>query len=191
MLNIGDEVDGMRLTSGAKDAPPIWAFCSWEESKRLTTANCWVPQLPALAIGHVFLSEDHAFSKLEASELQWELYLDDKLINLTGLGTHSYISPILARDLSPAKEVLVKSRAWDVVLANLQPGEHVIEGRVRTDLDEYRWVIHLVIEAKPASYWQSFPMHDQDDETRSGCASRSARNRGREMNPSAPTVCGI
>jgi hypothetical protein len=170
MLNMGDEIDGMTLTSGAKDAAPIWAFCSSEESQGLTVANCWVPQLPALAIGHVFLPEDHAFSKLEWSALKWALYIDDQLINLDALETYNYVSPILARDLSSMQAVSVESRAWDVVLANLQPGEHIIEGRVRTDVEEYRWIISLVIEAKPASYWKPLPAPEQADKIGSRCS---------------------
>ena len=40
----------------------------------------------------------------------------------------------------------MKFTAWDVVLTNLQPGEHTIEGRVRADAEEYSWKVNLVIE---------------------------------------------
>ncbi|HSL47008.1 MAG TPA: hypothetical protein VK897_26460 [Anaerolineales bacterium] len=168
-LKAGDEIDGMVLTSGAKDDPPIWAFCSTEESKGMTSASCWVPQMSALAIGHVFLPGDHAFAQMEWSDLEWELYLDDRLIQLEDFDTYSYIVPTVTSDLSPVREVLTKALAWDVVLTNLRPGEHTIEGRVQAGAEEYRWIINLVIEAKPAPYWKSVPKYADRGVTSSEC----------------------
>src|SRR5688572_12624785 len=68
VLNIGDEIDGMTLTNGAADARPLWAFCSSEVSNHVTTANCRVPEVPRLAIGHAFLAADNPFQKAEWSE---------------------------------------------------------------------------------------------------------------------------
>src|SRR5687767_4692738 len=96
MLTVGDEIDGMILTTGAADARPLWAFCATEVSKNVTTADCRVPQLSKLAIGHVFLGTDHAFSETKWSELQWELYLDDQYINLDQFGTYDYLLPTMA-----------------------------------------------------------------------------------------------
>src|SRR5215208_1690195 len=72
MITVGDELDGMILAKGAAAARPLWAFCSSEVNKNVTTANCRVPQLPKLAIGHVFLGSDEAFTNIEWSELNWE-----------------------------------------------------------------------------------------------------------------------
>jgi hypothetical protein len=169
MLKAGDEIDGMVLTSGAKDAAPIWAFCSSQESKGMTSASCWVPQMPALAIGHVFLPGDHAFVQMEWSALEWELYLDDRLIKLDDFDTYNYVVPTITSDLSPVREVLQKSLAWNVVLTDLRPGEHTIEGRVQAGAEEYRWIINLVIEAKPAPYWKSVPKYADSNATSSEC----------------------
>jgi hypothetical protein len=146
MLTVGDEIDGMILTKGAADARPLWVFCASEVSDHVITADCQVPQLSKLAIGHVFLGTDHAFSETKWSELQWELYLDDQYINLDQFGTYDYLLPTMAPNPSFVREVFMKFTAWDVVLTNLQPGVHTLEGRVRTGAEEYSWVVNLVIE---------------------------------------------
>jgi hypothetical protein len=146
MITVGDEIDGMTLTTGAVDARPLWVFCASEVNKNVTTANCRVPQLSKLAIGHVFLGTDNAFSNTEWSELQWELYLDDQYINLDQFGTYDYLLPTMAPNPSLVREVFMKFTAWDVVLTNLQPGAHTLDGRVRAGAEEYSWVVNLVIE---------------------------------------------
>lgn len=152
MLNLGDEIDGMTLTTDAADVPPLWAFCSSEVSNHVTTANCRIPQkMSSLAIGHVFFANDSAFQTTDWSELECHLYLDDKLIDLDDFGTFDYVVPTMSPNPSPVKEVFMKFTAWDVVLTNLQPGVHTIEGRVRTDAEEYRWIVNLVIEDNPSS----------------------------------------
>jgi hypothetical protein len=151
MLNAGDTIDGMALTKGAGDARPLWVFCSSEVIGHVTTADCRVPQKAAkLAIGHVFLATDNAFRKANWSELIWQLYIDDQMINLNDFGTYDYLLPTMAPNPSLVREVFMKFTAWDVVLTNLQPGKHIIEGQVRSDAEEYRWVVNLVIEDKSA-----------------------------------------
>lgn len=146
MVSIGDEIDGMILTTGAADARPLWVFCSSEVSGNMTTADCRVPQLEKLAIGHVLLGTDVAFGDAEWSDLQWELYLDDQYIDLQQFGTYDYLLPTMAPNPSLVREVFMKFRAWDVVLMNLQPGAHTLDGMVRADGEEYRWKAHLLIE---------------------------------------------
>jgi hypothetical protein len=146
MITVGDEIDGMILTKGAADARPLWAFCASEINKNVTTANCRVPQMPKLAIGHGFLGTDEAFLGTEWSELKWELYIDDKLIDLNDFGTYSYVLPTMAPNPSVVREVFMKFTAWDIVLTDLQPGAHILEGQVRGGAEEYSWVVNLVIE---------------------------------------------
>jgi hypothetical protein len=146
MLTVGDELDGMTLTTGAADARPPWVFCATDVIENVTTADCRVPQVSRLAIGHVFLGTDVAFSETEWSDLQWELYLDDQYINLAQFGTYDYLLPTMAPNPSLVREVFMKFTAWDVVLTNLQPGSHTIEGRVRAGAEEYSWVVDMVIE---------------------------------------------
>jgi hypothetical protein len=155
MINLGDEIDGMKLTNGAADARPLWVFCASTVSNGVTTANCRVPQMPKLAIGHVFFATDRAFRGMEWSELQWELYIDDMYINLDDFGTYNYVLPTMAPNPSLVREVFMKFTAWDIVLTNLQPGEHTIEGHVRSDDEEYSWIVNLVIEDTSPSLGQS------------------------------------
>jgi hypothetical protein len=162
MINVGDEIDGMKLTKGAADARPLWAFCASKVSNDVTTANCRVPQMSKLAIGHVFFAADSAFRGMEWSELQWELYIDDMYINLEDFGTHHYVLPTMAPNPSFVREVFMKFTAWDVVLTNLQPGEHTIEGHVRSDAEEYSWIVNLVIEDTSPSLRQ--PSNDSQSQ---------------------------
>jgi hypothetical protein len=150
MITVGDEIDGMTLTTGAKDARPLWVFCASEVNQNVTAANCRVPQMSRLAIGHVFLGTENAFRNADWSELQWELYLDGQSINLDHFGTYDYLLPTMAPNPSLVREVFMKFKAWDIVLTNVQPGAHTIQGRVRSDREEYRWEVDLLIE-EPSS----------------------------------------
>lgn len=149
MLNLGDEIDGMTLTRGAADAPPLWAFCTSEADSHGMTSSCRVPQLSKLAIGFNFPVTDPEFGGLQWSDMQWELYLDGRFIDLGDFGTYDYRLPVMAYKPAPAREIFLKFRAWDVVLTNLQPGTHILEGSVRAGAEEYRWVVDLVIEEAP------------------------------------------
>ena len=152
VLKPGDEMDGMRITTGAARAPSLWAFCSSEEEVHIPTTNCRVPQMTALGIGHVFLPRDHAFSDMDWSALEGQLYIDNKfLVSLDDFGTYNYVLPTVAPTPSIAREVFTKFTAWDVVLTNLQPGTHTIQGMIRAEEEEYRWVVNLVIEARTVS----------------------------------------
>jgi hypothetical protein len=155
MVTVGDKIDGMNLTTGAGDARPLWVFCASDVQGNLTTAHCHVPQVSRLAIGHVFLGTDGAFRDTEWSELKWELYLDDQYINLSPFGTYDYVLPSMAPNPSLVREVFMKFRAWDIVLTDLQPGLHTIEGRVFSDAEEHSWVVHLTIEEKTLTEWAS------------------------------------
>jgi hypothetical protein len=168
MLNPGNEIDGMTLTAGAADARPLWAFCASEVSNNVTTANCQVPQMPKLAIGHVFLGIDEALSETEWSELKWELSIDNRQLNLEKFGTYDYVLPTMAPNPSLIREVFMKFTAWDIVLTDPQPGSHTIRGRVYTDAEEYSWMVNLVIEDRPASLEPS-PNDKDSQDSQSQC----------------------
>ena len=51
MITVGDEVDGMTLTTGAADACPLWSFCASDVNGNVTTADCRVPQVSSLWSG--------------------------------------------------------------------------------------------------------------------------------------------
>ena len=168
MVTIGDEIDGMILTTGAADARPLWAFCASVVSKNVTTANCRVPQMPKLSIGHAFLGTEEALRKKEWSDLRWELYIDDQFIDLNDFGTYDYLQPTMAPNPSLVREVFMKVTAWDVVLTNLQPGVHTLEGRVWAGAEEHQWVVNLVIEGS-SSQGNRGHKDKTDGDNQAGC----------------------
>ena len=152
ILHPGDEIAGMTLTNGSAEARSLWVFCSSEVTKNVTIANCRVPQTYRLAIGHAFLGTDEVFGKSGWSELKWELYLDNRPVKLNDFGAYNSVVPAMAPSLSLIHEVLVKFPAWDVVLTDLQPGAHTLDGRVSAGEEEYSWMVNLVIEDESLSH---------------------------------------
>src|SRR5262245_5514346 len=66
MLKPGDTIDGMSLTTGAVDAPPLWAFCSPAQYVgNSTISDCSVPEVPRLAIGHILMPGDEPLVRLD------------------------------------------------------------------------------------------------------------------------------
>jgi hypothetical protein len=147
MFRPGDTIDGMTLTTGAADAPPLWAFCSpAQHSGNSTISDCSVPMIHKLAIGPILMPGDDAMSMLDWSETSWELTIDGQSLDLNSFGTYNFVLPAMSHSPSPIREVFVQSTAWDVVLTNLNPGEHTIHGMARMGSESYNWVIHLSIE---------------------------------------------
>ena len=148
MLKPGDEIDGMVITTGTAKAPPLWAFCSPAlESDGATIADCQVPPLSKLAIGHTFGVADPALQSMDWSALAWELYLDEQPIDLEAFGIYDFVMPDLAPYPSPVREVFRQLKSWDVVLINPTPGAHTLRGIARAEADLYKWAVNLVIEA--------------------------------------------
>jgi hypothetical protein len=147
MFRPGDTIDGMSLTTGAKDAAPLWAFCSPAQYVGNTTiADCTVPLLSRLAIGHILMPGDDALARLDWSEINWELTIDGQPVDLKSFGSYNFVLPAMSHDPSPVREVFVQFTAWDVVLTDLSPGEHTIQGMAQMGSDNHNWVIHLSIE---------------------------------------------
>ena len=145
-LKPGDVIDGMRLTTGAKDATPLWAFCPLGQHTGNTSVSyCNVPVLSRLAIGHIVMPDD-ILNRLDWSETGWELNIDDQPIDLRSFGTYDSVLPVMPHNSSPVREVFVQNTIWDVVLTNLSPGEHTIQGLARIGTGSYSWVIYLTIE---------------------------------------------
>jgi hypothetical protein len=148
MLEPGGVINGMSLTTGAKDAIPLWAFCSPAPSAgNSTTSNCQVPVVPQLAIGQVLMPGDDTGTTLDWSATNWDLRLDGQSIDLKSFGTFDFVVPALSHDPAPVREVFVKVTAWDVVLTNLNPGEHTIQALARMGNKSHTWVLHLTIGA--------------------------------------------
>lgn len=149
-LSLDTSLNGMTLTKGASQVPALWLFCSSQESGTVVTADCQVPQMQKLAIGHAFLASEEALRGAEWSELSWELSIDGQPVNLNEFGTYDYVMPAMAPNPSFVREVFLTFTAWDIVLTDLQPGNHTLHGLVRTDTEEYSWVVNLVIEGNMA-----------------------------------------
>ena len=144
----GDTLDGMSLTTGARDAAPLWSFCSPAQySSNTTIASCEVPMLPELAIGQILMPGDDPLTMLDWSEITWALTIDDQPIDLASFGTYDFVLPAMSHDPSPIREIFVKFTAWDVVLTNLVPGEHTVHSSAQIGTDHYEWIIHLTIAA--------------------------------------------
>lgn len=147
MVGSGSQINGISLTKGAADAPSLWSFCSSaEKSNGVQTLDCHAPLLPSLAIGHVFLLADQTLKNLDASQLNWELSIDDQAIDLESFGTFDYVVPSMGKSPSPVREVFRKVTAWNIVMTNLNPGEHTLRFEAKDHADQYTWLVHLVIE---------------------------------------------
>ena len=152
MLNPGDEIDGMVITTGVADAPPLWAFCPpAPKNVGPFTVNCWVPLLPKLAIGHTFGLADPALQTLDWSALTWELSVDGQPVDLKAFGMYDFVLPGLVTNPSPIREVFRQIKAWDVVLTNPTPGLHTLHGVVRTGANTYTWAVNFTVEESLAS----------------------------------------
>jgi hypothetical protein len=150
-LKPGDEIDGMIITTGGGAVPPLQAFCPAAlENENNLTADCDVPPLPRLAIGNPFERADEALQVLDWSEMNWELYVDERPVDLEAFGVRTYVMPDLAPHPSAVREIFRQMKAWDVVLTELRPGRHTLHGTARTGTNTYTWVVNLTINAAPA-----------------------------------------
>jgi hypothetical protein len=148
MFRPGDVIDGMSLTTGAKDAIPLWTFCSLPQSVgNTTTSYCSVPLISRLAIGHIIMPGENTLAMLDWSKISWELTIDGQPVDLQSFGTYDFAMPAMSHSPAPVREIFVRFTAWDVVLTNLNPGEHTLQWAARMGNESYTWVAHLTIEA--------------------------------------------
>ena len=146
MLEPGDQIDGMTLTTGAEDAPPLWAYCSAsEENTQIRTFGCRAPVSQTLAIGHLFLLADQALLNRGGPALVWELAIDDHVVDLESFGTFDYTMPAMPASPSPVREVFARVTDWDLVLTDPHPGRHILHFRAQNDAAQYHWLVVLVI----------------------------------------------
>jgi hypothetical protein len=144
-----EEIQGVRLASGAADAAPLWAYCSpSQENTHIRTFHCRAPVWQTLAIGHRFLLTDAALLNGRGTDLVWELAIDDHVIDLDSFGTYDYVLPAMPASPSPIREVFAKVTDWDLVITNLNPGEHTLHFRAQDGVDQYHWLVNLVIEGE-------------------------------------------
>jgi hypothetical protein len=154
--------EGLSLTTGAADAPPLWAFCSASaENTHIRTFNCRAPVWQTLAVGHLFLLADAAFVNSGESDLAWELSIDDYVVDLESFGTFDYVVPTTLTGPSQLRRVMAKVTDWNLVITNLNPGEHTLSFRAQSESDSYMWLVHLVIEPADGADMSAapFPLH--------------------------------
>ena len=148
MLDPGDTIGSMIVTTGVDESVPLWAFClPTVESDRLITVECREMSFPELAIGHTFGVVELVPKSFDWSELMWEMYLDEQPINLSAFGTYDFVHPDIAFSPSPIREVFRKLTVWDVVLVNPALGAHTLRGLARTEAETYTWIVNFTIEA--------------------------------------------
>ena len=157
-----EEMNGIRLGTGAAEAPPLWGYCSpSQENTHIRTFHCRAPAWQTLAIGNLFLLADAALLNRDATELAWELGIDDYLVDLESFGTFDYVMPTMPAKPSPIREVFARVTDWNLVMTNLHPGEHTLSFRAQNANESYMWLVQLVIEpADNADITAApFPLH--------------------------------
>jgi hypothetical protein len=162
MSQPGDAINGLTLATGAENALPLWAFCSASsENSLIQTFNCRASELQTLAIGHVFLLSEMASLNSDRSDLVWDLSIDDQIVDLESFGKFEYVMPSMAKSPSLVREVFKKAIGWNIVLTNLNPGEHTLSFRAQSEADTYLWLVNLVIEESDQTDISAmpFPLH--------------------------------
>lgn len=146
-LKPGDRIDGMMLTTGATEAPPLWAFCSSQDNDYVKISDCQIPPTASkVAIGHVFVIANEKLIKSDWSEFKWTLSVDGQSIDLEAFGVYRFVLPTMPDSPYPIREVFINVTAWDVVLMDLIPGTHVLRGTAQSESETYSWVANIVIE---------------------------------------------
>lgn len=156
----GDSIGEMVLKTGGFEIVPIWAFCSPTFlNPGVTTTECGVPALPELAVGHGWWAADEALRDASWEAMTWELYLDERQVDLNAFGSFDADLPqtgLLGHDAN--EEVITKLRSWDVVLAKLTAGVHTLrsvlhlsqqvnDGFHVTEAGTYELVVNFTVEA--------------------------------------------
>jgi hypothetical protein len=157
----GDTIDSMVVTTGADDAPPLWAFCSNSpEGKGSYILDCRTPALASLGIGNIFLYAEDAIRNLNWSDLVWELSIDAQEVDLESFGTLDYVVPNMSKNASLVREFYQDCRrgtAWNIVLTDLKPGHHTLWFVAQSDTESYTWFVNLVIEGEVRTDISSMP----------------------------------
>lgn len=148
ILARGDKLNGMVVTSGMADAPPLEAFCIFDVDEEVTTTiDCQVPALPKLAIGHMIGVTGRAFQEMDWSEIDWQVYLDGYLLDLDTFDKQSYAEPEIPSAPTPIREVFRQRKTWDIVLINPTFGLHTLLCTAKTNSVVYNWVVNFMIDS--------------------------------------------
>ncbi|MDQ2690527.1 MAG: hypothetical protein M3Y68_00685 [Chloroflexota bacterium] len=161
MVQPGDLIGTMVVSTGAENAVPLWEFCSPpQHTANSTISECRVPAIPRLAIGHIVMPGDDALARLDWSEINWQLTIDGLPVDLKRFGSYDFVLPARSHDPSPVREVFVEFTAWDIVLTDLEPGQHTLSFMAESKMGNHLWLVNLEIEPVDGtqSSWRPFPL---------------------------------
>lgn len=148
MLQPGDKISDMVITTGIEDAFPLWAVCSPKKvNDHSIIADCGELSYDNLAIGHTLGVMDLVAPSIKWEDLNWEMFVDGNPIDLSAFGAYEFVHPDIPSKPSPFREVFKQLRVWDVVLVNPTLGMHRIDGQVQNGDATYTWAINFTIPA--------------------------------------------
>ena len=146
LLEPGDEIVDMVITTGVKNAFPLWAVCAPKKVDDYSIkADCGDLSYDNLAIGHTLGVMDLVDPSTDWEELNWEMFVDGHHIDLSAFGVYEFVHPDFPS--KPLGEVFRVIRIWDVVLINPTPGMHRIEGQVHDGEAAYTWILNFTVPA--------------------------------------------
>jgi hypothetical protein len=146
MLQPGEKIDDMVVTTGVHDAFPLWAVCAPKKvNDHSIRADCGELSYDNLVIGHTLGVMDLIDPSIDWEELIWEMSLDGRPIDLEAFGVYDFVHPDFRS--KPLREVFRVLRVWDVVLVNPTPGMHRLQGQAqsRDGAATYTWVVDFTI----------------------------------------------
>jgi hypothetical protein len=155
MLQPGEKIADMAITTGVEDAFPLSAICSaTKENDHSIRVDCGELSVCAnVAIGQTFGVMDliHAMNLIPQpinwEEFIWEMSVDGHPIDLEAFGLYDFVHPDLAPSPSSVREVFKMERLWNVVLVNPTPGTHTLRGQAqpRDGAAPYTWVVNFTV----------------------------------------------
>ncbi|HEX5836767.1 MAG TPA: hypothetical protein VFY26_02970 [Anaerolineales bacterium] len=155
MLQPGEKIGDMAITTGVEDAFPLSAICSArKENDYSIQVDCGELSVCAnVAIGQTFgvMGLIHAMNLIPQpinwEELIWEMSVDGRPIDLEAFGAYDFVHPDLAPSSSPVREVFKMDRLWNVVLVNPTAGTHKVQGQAQTrdGAATYTWVVNFTV----------------------------------------------
>jgi len=173
MLQPGEKIDDMVITTGIEEAFPLWAVCAPKKVNDYSiSADCGELSYENLAIGHTLGVMDLFDASIKWEDLKWDLSVDGFPIDLEAFGVYDFVHPDFPS--KPLGEVFMAIRVWDVVLVNPTPGIHRLQGQAQTrdGIAKYIWVVKFTVPgstievnslAKPSlSYLYRYTLHSKN-----------------------------
>jgi hypothetical protein len=155
MLQPGEKIGDMAITTGVEDAFPLSAICSATKvNDHSIRVDCGELSVCAnVAIGQTFgvMGLIHAMDLISQpinwEALVWEMSVDGHPIDLEAFGPYDLVHQDLALSPTPVREFFKMERLWNVVLVNPTPGTHRVEGQVQDGAATYTWVVDFTVAA--------------------------------------------